>query len=174
MRITHGTTQYRWTPGSRTINVWTDTPYTTEQAGWPLSRWLETDVMSFGYDKPDNTTTAIDALACIINSLVDDAMGRHPAGRNTVLQDDPDLTGNCDICGNPYDIGSRFDHCGECGCCHLCCYCTDRCPACGDLPDYCQGHGPIADPVGSHILYCHDELDMHDKCHHSSPCRNAS
>lgn len=45
------------------------------------------------------------------------------------------------------------------------------CPACGDHIDYCQGHGAIGDPVGAHILYCHDELDQHDKCHPSADCR---
>ena len=45
-----------------------------------------------------------------------------------------------------------------------------QCPACGDHIDYCQGHGPIADPVGSHILYCHYELNQHDKCHPLADC----
>ena len=44
------------------------------------------------------------------------------------------------------------------------------CPACGDSMDYCQGHGVIGDPVGSHVLYCHYELDKHDKCHQLSDC----
>ena len=31
--------------------------------------------------------------------------------------------GECDGCGGEYDIGSRFDHCHECGCCFMCCDC---------------------------------------------------
>lgn len=38
-----------------------------------------------------------------------------------------------------------------------------RCPACGDLIDYCQGHGEIGDPVGRAILDCHDAGE-HDDC----------
>ena len=45
------------------------------------------------------------------------------------------------------------------------------CPACGDHIEYCLGHGPIGDPVGNHILYCHDELDQHHNCHPASDCR---
>ena len=85
MRITIGTTQYRWNPGSRTINVWSDTPYTAEQAGWPLSRWLETDVMSFGYDKPDNSTTQTEAIAVILRSLED----VYPVDDDPAIDDEP-------------------------------------------------------------------------------------
>lgn len=38
------------------------------------------------------------------------------------------------------------------------------CPACGDPIDYCQGHGPIGDPVGAAILEAHDN-DDHSTCH---------
>lgn len=31
-----------------------------------------------------------------------------------------------------------------------------RCPACGDLEDYCLGHGEIGDPEGAQILEDHD------------------
>lgn len=31
-----------------------------------------------------------------------------------------------------------------------------HCPACGDPIDYCQGHGPIADPRGWALLEAHD------------------
>lgn len=50
-------------------------------------------------------------------------------------------------------------------------YSEPLCPACGQPIDYCQGHGPLGDPVGNHILYCHDELDQHDKCHELADCR---
>lgn len=40
---------------------------------------------------------------------------------------------------------------------------VSRCPACGDVIDYCQGHGPIGDPVGSRILEQHD-ADDHSEC----------
>lgn len=69
MRITIGSTQYRWTPGSRTINIWTDVPYIGEGNVW--SRWLETDAISFGYDKPDNSTTPLEALAVILRRMED-------------------------------------------------------------------------------------------------------
>jgi len=40
----------------------------------------------------------------------------------------------------------------------------ERCPACGDPSDYCQGHGEYGDPVGHKILECHD-ADDHRLCH---------
>jgi hypothetical protein len=39
-----------------------------------------------------------------------------------------------------------------------------RCPACGDVIDYCQGHGEIGDPAGRAILDSHDVGD-HTQCH---------
>jgi hypothetical protein len=39
-----------------------------------------------------------------------------------------------------------------------------RCPACGDIIDYCQGHGEIGDPWGATILNQHDGGD-HSGCH---------
>lgn len=41
---------------------------------------------------------------------------------------------------------------------------TDRCPACGDPIDYCQGHGEIGDPAGCAILDAHDD-GYHTTCH---------
>lgn len=38
-----------------------------------------------------------------------------------------------------------------------------RCPACGDTPQYCQGHGEMGDPRGYAILECHDGGE-HDEC----------
>jgi hypothetical protein len=38
-----------------------------------------------------------------------------------------------------------------------------RCPACGELMDYCQGHGEIGDPYGYAILQAHDNGD-HSMC----------
>lgn len=46
---------------------------------------------------------------------------------------------------------------------------ADRCPACGDLPDYCQGHGEIGDPDGHAVLAAHDE-GHHDACHEAAGC----
>lgn len=43
------------------------------------------------------------------------------------------------------------------------------CPACGEAPDYCQGHGEIGDPVGHHILTGHD-MGLHGACHPLSDC----
>src|SRR5690606_40353850 len=39
-----------------------------------------------------------------------------------------------------------------------------RSPACGELIDYCQGHGDIGDPAGAAILSAHDD-DVHVDCH---------
>lgn len=39
-----------------------------------------------------------------------------------------------------------------------------RCPACGDVIDYCQGHGESGDPAGFAILAAHDD-DDHSECH---------
>ena len=41
---------------------------------------------------------------------------------------------------------------------------VSRCPACGDVIDYCQGHGEMGDPAGFAILAAHDE-DDHSGCH---------
>ena len=38
------------------------------------------------------------------------------------------------------------------------------CVACGNIIDYCQGHGEIGDPDGYRILEQHDN-DNHDDCH---------
>lgn len=40
-----------------------------------------------------------------------------------------------------------------------------RCPACGSVIDYCQGHGEIGDPVGWAILVSHYDFNDHDSCH---------
>lgn len=40
----------------------------------------------------------------------------------------------------------------------------ERCPACGNPIDYCQGHGEMGDPYGFAILINHD-VDRHRLCH---------
>ena len=40
---------------------------------------------------------------------------------------------------------------------------VSRCPACGDVIDYCQGHGEMGDPAGFAILAAHDD-DDHSEC----------
>ena len=39
-----------------------------------------------------------------------------------------------------------------------------RCPACGDVIEYCQGHGEIGDVRGYNILVLHDDGN-HSRCH---------
>lgn len=39
----------------------------------------------------------------------------------------------------------------------------ESCPACGELADYCLGHGEIGDPTGFLILQQHDNED-HTSC----------
>ncbi len=46
----------------------------------------------------------------------------------------------------------------------------DRCPACGDFPDYCQGHGEIGDPFGYSVLVMHDD-GTHSFCHYQAECQ---
>jgi hypothetical protein len=41
---------------------------------------------------------------------------------------------------------------------------VSRCPACGDVIDYCQGHGEMGDPAGFAILAAHDD-GHHSECH---------
>lgn len=41
---------------------------------------------------------------------------------------------------------------------------VSRCPACGDVIDYCQGHGEIGDPIGAAVLAAHD-MGRHRDCH---------
>lgn len=38
-----------------------------------------------------------------------------------------------------------------------------RCPACGDVIDYCQGHGEIGDSYMAEILRMHDN-GLHTEC----------
>lgn len=40
---------------------------------------------------------------------------------------------------------------------------VSRCPACGDLIDYCRGHGQSGDPIGASILSAHDD-GYHGRC----------
>ncbi|QAY17426.1 hypothetical protein SEA_IDYN_78 [Gordonia phage IDyn] len=40
----------------------------------------------------------------------------------------------------------------------------DRCVVCGEVIDYCQGHGAIGDPAGNAVLNAHDDGD-HTRCH---------
>lgn len=40
---------------------------------------------------------------------------------------------------------------------------ADRCPACANYIDYCQGHGVIGDPIGHSVLVAHDDGD-HTNC----------
>lgn len=47
----------------------------------------------------------------------------------------------------------------------------DCCPACGDAPDYCQGHGEIGDPLGYAILQQHEEGN-HKACHPDADCED--
>lgn len=58
------------------------------------------------------------------------------------------------------------DYCAE----DNCPVCNDeerpsRCPACGDIMDYCQGHGKSGDFRGWRILVDHWENDEHIDCH---------
>jgi hypothetical protein len=41
---------------------------------------------------------------------------------------------------------------------------VSHCPVCGDVIDYCQGHGQIGDPQGFSIMNDHDN-DEHQRCH---------
>lgn len=43
------------------------------------------------------------------------------------------------------------------------------CPACGEYPDYCQGHGEIGDPYGREALQRHARGD-HSVCVPSAQC----
>ena len=47
---------------------------------------------------------------------------------------------------------------------HNACEAGDRCPACGDITDFCYGHGEIGDPAGYAILAKHD-ADDHTDCY---------
>lgn len=38
------------------------------------------------------------------------------------------------------------------------------CPACGEVIDYCQGHGQIGDPEGFNVIEHHD-AGLHNLCH---------
>lgn len=68
---------------------------------------------------------------------------------------DPESSGNpapaeddvtCEQC---HTVHNDLEECDEAG--------LDRCIACGDVIDYCQGHGEIGDPAGYAILMNHDE-----------------
>ena len=49
-------------------------------------------------------------------------------------------------------------------------YSDPMCPACGEPIDYCQGHGPLGDPIGWAVLEAHDD-DDHRYCHELADCR---
>jgi hypothetical protein len=49
---------------------------------------------------------------------------------------------------------------------------AEACPACGEPVDYCQGHGPMGDPVGYAIIELHND-DEHSLCHPESDCQDA-
>jgi len=74
--------------------------------------------------------------------------------------EDPDAPGAeapepdpCEYCGEVHDDLTECDP-----------YLLSRCPACGDVIDYCQGHGEMGDPAGFAILQAHDD-DDHSGCH---------
>lgn len=50
------------------------------------------------------------------------------------------------------------------------CYSTNiGCPACGEFPDYCQGHGTIGDPEGAAVMVKHYNND-HSTCDPFAEC----
>lgn len=73
----------------------------------------------------------------------------------------------CAECGHAYHVGPcsapSIASAGGCDCEYPTEY-VSRCPACGDVIDYCQGHGEIGDPAGYAILEAHDAGD-HTECH---------
>jgi hypothetical protein len=52
----------------------------------------------------------------------------------------------------------QFDMAGDCLAVDF-----DRCPVCGEIIWYCQGHGEIGDPEGFAILQAHND-DDHERC----------
>lgn len=46
---------------------------------------------------------------------------------------------------------------------------VSHCPVCGDVIDYCRGHGEIGDPAGFAIMQRHD-ADDHRDCHPNASC----
>lgn len=70
----------------------------------------------------------------------------NPVG--AIFEWDSAAVGHCDDCADPILEPDPYG----------------RCPACADPVDYCLGHGPIGDPVGSAILELHDS-DDHSRCH---------
>jgi hypothetical protein len=46
---------------------------------------------------------------------------------------------------------------------------ASHCPACGEVIDYCQGHGDLGDPTGHRILLAHTD-DDHAQCHPLADC----
>lgn len=50
-------------------------------------------------------------------------------------------------------------------------YETEHCPACGELPSYCQGHGEIGDPAGFRVVMNHYHNEIHDDCHETADCQ---
>ena len=46
----------------------------------------------------------------------------------------------------------------------------DGCPACGEIVDYCQGHGRIGDPDGADVLADH-ATGSHGNCDSAAECQ---
>jgi hypothetical protein len=44
------------------------------------------------------------------------------------------------------------------------------CPACGQAPDYCMGHGEMGDPEGYVIIEWH-ETGNHTRCSPNAECK---
>ena len=74
-----------------------------------------------------------------------------PTSEGNPAPDEESVT--CDRCHTVHDV---MEECNE--------DYVSRCPACGDVIDYCQGHGEIGDPAGFAILAAHDD-DDHSGCH---------
>jgi hypothetical protein len=58
-----------WHPGARTINYYRFTMYEGDTHGFAAGRWVNYGSSSFGYHKPDNSTTQIEMLDVLIRYI---------------------------------------------------------------------------------------------------------
>lgn len=95
MRIAISPDRYaEWDRGSRTINLFTLTPYAGDRALYWGPRWVNDDVISFGYEEPTRMrVTQIKMLDALLSRLVDEAVFRHPAGTAIRCSCSPDCDG---------------------------------------------------------------------------------
>jgi len=118
-----------------------------------VTRWRE---LLEAHD-PVQRDRFIHTLRCAVSAArgLADGIETVIAKSNTDLPDPDDVSIPDTV---PDDWENQFDPSGDCVAVDY-----DRCPACGEQPDFCQGHGEIGDNDGFVIVQAHDN-GIHEHC----------